>query len=121
MKNIIIILVFFFAQVSFAQKDIYESPKFNELSKDHKELAILPFFTNLDLEKTLSKEEKDALEQKEGYAVQDALEIYFSQPKKKKKFTVDFQNTKTPMQYLLRTIYPTKTLIFIASRTFVIY
>ncbi|MFW2376569.1 MAG: hypothetical protein ACN4ES_08485 [Cellulophaga baltica] len=94
MKKLSIILVLFITQFSFSQKDIYESPKFNELSKNHKELAILPFFTNLDLEETLSKEEKKALEQKEGYAVQDALEIYFSQPKKKKKFTVEFQNTK---------------------------
>tara|TARA_R110000796_G_scaffold252631_1_gene389141 strand:- start:13575 stop:14228 length:654 start_codon:yes stop_codon:yes gene_type:complete len=94
MKKIVVLLLFFFAQTAFSQKNIYESPKFDDLSKDHKELAILPFFTNLDLEETLSKEEKKALEQKEGYAVQDALEIYFSQPKKKKKFTVEFQNTK---------------------------
>ncbi|MDP5230113.1 MAG: hypothetical protein NWQ38_06955 [Cellulophaga sp.] len=94
MKIISSILLLFTTAILIAQKDIYESPKFDELSKNHKELAILPFFTLLDLKETLSKEEKKALEEKEGYAVQNALEIYFLQPKKKKKFTVDFQNTK---------------------------
>jgi hypothetical protein len=94
MKNIIIILLLLTTTITLAQKDIYESLRFDELSKNHKELAILPFFTHLDLKQTLSKEEKKVLEQKEGYAVQNALELYFLQPKKKKKFTVDFQNTK---------------------------
>ncbi len=94
MKNISIILLLLTTAITLAQKDIYESPRFDELSKNHKELAILPFFTHLDLKQTHTKEEKKVLEQKEGYAVQHALEIYFLQPKKKKKFTVDFQNTK---------------------------
>ncbi len=94
MKKLTVFLLFLGSSLSYGQKDIYESPKFDQLSKDHKILAILPFFTHLDLKETLSKEEKKALEQKEGYAVQDALELYFSQPKKKKKFSVEFQNSK---------------------------
>jgi hypothetical protein len=94
MKKIIVAFLFISFQMSFSQKDIYESPNFNELSKNHKELAILPFFTDLDLEKEMTSDEKKKLEQREGYAVQDALEAYFSQPKKKKRFTVNFQNTK---------------------------
>tara|TARA_R110002012_G_scaffold322105_1_gene555808 strand:- start:11653 stop:12300 length:648 start_codon:yes stop_codon:yes gene_type:complete len=94
MKNICTLLLVLTTTILVAQKDIYESPRFDELSKNHKELAILPFFTHLELKETLSKVEKKALEEKEGYAVQNALEIYFLQPKKKKKFTVDFQNTK---------------------------
>ena len=34
------------------------------------------------------------MEEKEGYAVQDAFETYFSKRKKKKKFPVNFQNIK---------------------------
>ncbi|QWX84536.1 hypothetical protein H0I23_02505 [Cellulophaga sp. HaHaR_3_176] len=94
MKNVITSIFLLIATLTFSQKNIYESPKFDNLSKDHKVLAILPFFTHLDLEKSISKEEKKILEQKEGYAVQDALEIYFSKRKKKKKFSVEFQNTK---------------------------
>lgn len=57
-------------------------------------LAILPFLTHLDLKDDMTKEELRALEKKEGLAVQDALETYFSRRKKKKKFSVEFQNTE---------------------------
>lgn len=77
-----------------AQKNIYESEKFNGLSRDHNTLAIIPFLTNLELKDQISNEELKELEQKEGYAVQDALETYFSKRKKKKKFSVEFQNIK---------------------------
>lgn len=77
-----------------AQKNIYESNKFDSFAKEHKVLAILPFLTNLDLKDDISKADLNSREEKEGYAVQNALETYFSQRKKKKKFSVDFQNTK---------------------------
>ncbi len=78
----------------YSQKGLYESNRFDELSSDHKELAIIPFFTSLELDNPSSKEESRRLEEAEGYAVQDALETYFGRGKKKKKFLVDFQNTK---------------------------
>jgi len=77
-----------------AQKNIYESDKFETLSENHKVLAIIPFFTNLDLKEDVPGENLKKLEEREGYAVQDALETYFGRGKKRKKFTVDFQNTK---------------------------
>jgi hypothetical protein len=80
--------------ISSAQKNIYESDAFDELSQKHEVLAILPFITHLDLKENLTKEALKAMEKKEGLAVQNALESYFSQRKKKKKFSVDFQNTK---------------------------
>lgn len=87
--------VFLLVTVSVnAQKNIYESDKFDDFSSEHKELAILPFLTNLDLKDDISKDDLKAREEKEGYAVQNALEIYFSKRKKKKKFSVEFQNTK---------------------------
>ncbi len=76
-----------------AQKDIYESDKFDLLSKNHKLLAIIPFFTYLDLEESVARPELKKLEEKEGHAVQEALETYFGRGRKRKKFTVDFQNT----------------------------
>lgn len=76
------------------QKNIYESPKFEALSNSHETLAILPFLTNLDLKNKVSKENLKLLEEKEGYAVQNALETYFSKRGKKKKLPVEFQNTK---------------------------
>lgn len=93
-KTIVSILLLAWGTSLYSQKNIYESPKFDALSADHKVLAILPFMTNLDLKDKVSKEELKKLEEKEGDAVQDALETYFSQRKKKKKFSVDFQNVK---------------------------
>ncbi|MEM9142154.1 MAG: hypothetical protein AAGA86_04155 [Bacteroidota bacterium] len=77
-----------------AQKNIYESDKFDALSENHQVLAIVPFLTDLDLEENLSRKELRKLEEKEGYAVQNALETYFSKRKKRKKFSVEFQNIK---------------------------
>ncbi len=90
------LLLFFFLGLATAtaQKDIYLSNHFQELSNDHKVLAIIPFFTHLDLEQSVSDRELDRLEEKEGYAVQDALETYFGRGRKRKKFTVSFQNSK---------------------------
>lgn len=76
------------------QKNIYLSSSFDGLSSDHQILAILPFFTNLELGEEITPSEISRLEQQEGYAVQDALETYFGRGKKKKKFTVSFQNSE---------------------------
>ena len=94
MKNYLIILFVFSSLISWGQKDIYESVRFDELSKEHNILAIIPFFANLDLEQELSREELSRLEELEGKAVQDALETYFGRGKKKKKFSVEFQNVE---------------------------
>lgn len=83
-----------FLSLLHAQKNVYESNKFDVLSADHKILAIIPFFTHLDLKENIEKGEVKQLEEKEGYAVQNALETYFGLGKKKKKFTVEFQNIK---------------------------
>lgn len=93
MKGIILLLAFLVFAPVYGQLDIYESNRFDELSKGHKVLAIIPFITNLDLKENNSKEESKRLEEIEGYAVQDALETYFGRGKKKKKFSVEFQNT----------------------------
>jgi hypothetical protein len=94
MKRILFYLSFFAMLTTQAQKNIYESDKFETLSENHKVLAIIPFFTNLDLKEDVPGENLKKLEEREGYAVQDALETYFGRGKKRKKFTVDFQNTK---------------------------
>lgn len=94
MKKFLFVTLLAFSTLINAQKNVYESSKFDVLSKDHQLLAIIPFFTHLELEEKISEEESKKLEEKEGYAVQDALETYFGLGKKKKKFTVDFQNIK---------------------------
>ena len=92
-KRLLFLLLLIGTSVS-AQKNIYESKNFDELSENHQVLAIIPFLTNLDLKDGISKSELKQLEEKEGYAVQNALETYFSKRKRKKKFSVEFQNTQ---------------------------
>lgn len=91
-----LLLAFFLFQgfLLCGQKNIYESAKFEELSEDHRTLAIIPFFTNLELKEDVNGSDLKKLEEREGYAVQDALETYFGRGKKRKKFSVDFQNTE---------------------------
>ncbi|MEE9364734.1 MAG: hypothetical protein V3U92_19205 [Cellulophaga sp.] len=93
MKRIAVVL--FLMTISLhAQKNIYEHSNFDAISSNHKVLAIIPFITNLELKKDISPEELRNLEKKEGYAVQEAFETYFSNRKKKKKFSVEFQNVQ---------------------------
>lgn len=94
MKRIFFTLCCLSVFLSNAQTNIYESRKFDALTEDHELLAIVPFLTHLDLENEISKKELRAREEKEGYAVQNALETYFSQRRKRKKFSVEFQNIK---------------------------
>lgn len=94
MKQILFILCLSTVFQATSQKNIYESSKFDDLTEAHEVLAIIPFLTHLDLKNEISKKELRTREEKEGYAVQNALETYFSRRKKRKKFSVDFQNIK---------------------------
>ncbi|MBO6588808.1 MAG: hypothetical protein JJ885_08390 [Muricauda sp.] len=92
MKKIVFVLTLFATTMAMGQKNIYESIRFDEYTEDHEILAIVPFIANLELKKAVDQDELEVLAQKEGYAVQNALETYFSRRKKRKKFNVDFQN-----------------------------
>lgn len=118
MIRILLLLTLGYSVAVSAQKNIYESVNFDELSADHEVLAILPFLTNLELNEKISKPEQKRLEQNEGYAVQNALETYFSKRSKKKKLPVQFQNIKNTTAILAQNkityenidIYTTKQL-----------
>ncbi|MDC6367499.1 MULTISPECIES: hypothetical protein [Flavobacteriaceae] len=92
MKKLLTLIMLFTVSLTVAQKNIYEHRRFDELSKDHKILAIIPFIANLELKENIDAQELSRLAEREGYAVQNALETYFSKRKKRKKFNVDFQN-----------------------------
>jgi hypothetical protein len=102
MKRPFFFFILLFSIVVTAQKNIYESPNFDNLSADHHILAIVPFLTNLDLNETVPKSEQKRLEENEGYAVQNALETYFSERSKKKKLPVEFQNIKNTTAILVQ-------------------
>ncbi|MBO0329347.1 hypothetical protein [[Muricauda] lutisoli] len=92
MKKIVLVFILLTTAMASAQKNIYENLRFDELTDDHEILAIVPFIAHLELKKAVDRNELSVLAEKEGYAVQNALETYFSKRKKRKKFNVDFQN-----------------------------
>ncbi|MAU15526.1 MAG: hypothetical protein CMH46_08300 [Muricauda sp.] len=92
MKKIVFVFILLTTAMVSAQKNIYENIRFDELTNKHKVLAIVPFIAHLELKKAVNRDELKVLAKKEGYAVQSALEMYFSKRKKRKKFNVDFQN-----------------------------
>jgi len=94
MRTLTFFALLFVCTICHTQKNVYESNKFDELSANHKTLAIIPFFTHLDLDEEFDGKDLDDLEEKEGHAVQDALETFFGRGKKRKKFSVEFQNVK---------------------------
>ncbi|TRZ43762.1 hypothetical protein [Robertkochia solimangrovi] len=97
-KKILLLLIAFSGiMTGFAQKkNIYESSSFDELSKDHKTVAILPFKSRLELDNSdhLSKEEIHEMEIIEAYEVQNALEHYFLKRDNRRSYRVNFQNVK---------------------------
>jgi len=104
-KKVVVLLLICCAgiQLANAQKKIYVSDSFDELAKDHKIIAILPFQTTLNLKsdtKSYTKEQIAALEQREGIAVQEALESYFLDRKRKKKLKIEFQDINTTNRLL---------------------
>ncbi|SDQ58998.1 hypothetical protein SAMN05216294_1803 [Flagellimonas zhangzhouensis] len=92
MKNIVFFFALLITTCASAQKNIYENIRFDALSQDHEVLAIVPFIAHLELKEAVDQNDLKVLAEKEGYAVQNALETYFSKRKKRKKFNVDFQN-----------------------------
>lgn len=92
MKKIVFVFILLTTAMASAQKNIYENIRFDELTDNHEVLAIVPFIAHLELKKAVDRDELKVLAKKEGYAVQNALETYFSKRKKRKKFNVDFQN-----------------------------
>ncbi len=75
-----------------AQKNIYENIHFENLSKNHRILAIIPFLSHVQMNTKVDEDTKHQIENSEGSAVQNALETYFLKQKQKKKFRVSFQN-----------------------------
>ena len=100
MKHLFLLvsLVLFATLLAPAQsREIYISPKFKELAKDHKTLAVLPFRTTLQLrpnevKKNGGPEGVRVLEEREGLGVQSALQSYFLKQKSDKDMTVDVQD-----------------------------
>ncbi|MEX2231596.1 MAG: hypothetical protein WD824_05520 [Cyclobacteriaceae bacterium] len=80
-------------------REIYVNPAFNELTKDHKKLAILPFKIIMKLRPKQMEQMTEAqlaqLQKDEGLAVQSALQTYFLKRKEQHDFEVSFLDLQT--------------------------
>jgi len=101
MRKIAFVFVLF-TTVAFSQKNIYENNNFDQFAKEHEILAIIPFIAHLELRKEVDREDLKTLARKEGHAVQNALETYFSRRKERKGFVVEFQNIRNTNAILAR-------------------
>lgn len=95
-KLLILTLGLLFSLPLFSQKSVYQSSSFEELSRNHRVLAILPFATRLEMEHPDNAESTQLQNQQrhEGYVVQEALEKFFQERNKKKEYRVEFQQVK---------------------------
>ena len=96
--SLAVLLVLFTTLLAPAQtREIYTSPKFKLLAKDHKTLAVLPFRTTLQLrpaevEKNGGPEGVRVLEEREGLGVQSALQSYLLKQKGANDIAMDVQD-----------------------------
>lgn len=75
---------------------VYTNPNFDQLARNHKTLAILPFNATVKLRpkqmRDMTAEEHGQLEEQQGKAVQNALHSYFLMRRGRRNFSVDFQD-----------------------------
>ena len=93
--------------VTAQSREIYTNPKFRELSKSHKTLAVLPIDVTLQLRpnevaKNGGAEGVARLEQREGLDVQNALHSYFLKRKSENDLTIDVQDPARTNALLLQ-------------------
>ncbi|MEO5789027.1 MAG: hypothetical protein ACOH2D_07400 [Gelidibacter sp.] len=93
-------LLFTFIVNLNAQTNLYEHPQFDQISKDHRTIAIVPFKTKVKLRpkqmKDISSEQLDRIEKAEGEGIQTALYSWFLKRKKRGDMkTVEIQDSRT--------------------------
>lgn len=88
MKKILLsILLLVLYQNTFSQTSLYENPGFDEISKSHKIIAMVPFKTQVKLRpkqmKDMTGEQLNRIEKSEGESIQTAMYSWFLKRKKR--------------------------------------
>ena len=93
MKKSILFIAAFILMTPFlgAQTSLYENPAFDEIAKEHKIIAIVPFKTQVKLRprqmKDMTDEHLSRLEKAEGEGLQTGMFSWFLKRKKRGKLT----------------------------------
>lgn len=88
MKKLLLSIMFLvFINNVIAQTNLYENPNFDEISKTHKIIAVVPFKTQVKLRpkqmKDMSNEQLNRIEKSEGESIQSAMYSWFLKRKKR--------------------------------------
>ena len=94
MKKIFFTLLFVIFSIScIAQTHLYENPKFEEITANHKTIGILPFKTSITLRpkdmKSMSNEQIIKMEEDEGMSIQSAMYSWFLKREKRESLKVN--------------------------------
>ena len=97
MRKLVLSLLISFLTISiYAQTHLYENPKFDEISKDHKIIALMPFTASVNLRpkqmKDITPEQLARMEKSEGESVQSAMYSWFLKREKRGKLRVKVQD-----------------------------
>lgn len=86
LKKSIYVLLFFLPITLISQTNLYENPEFEQIAKEHKIIAMVPFKTQVKLRpkqmKDMTGEQLDRLEKSEGESIQQAMYSWFLKRKK---------------------------------------
>ena len=99
MKNLLLLLTLVvFSSTAIAQTNLYEHPDFDELTKEHTEIAILPFKTQVKLRpkqiKAMKEGDMEKLEKAESEGLQSGMHSWFLKRKKRGSMKIDVQDPK---------------------------
>lgn len=93
------VLFALFAVTAFSQsRAIYVNPKFYQLAKNHKKVAVLPFDVQIGLRpkerESITDDQLKEMESNEGVAAQNALVSWFYKKQRVKPFDIEFQDVQ---------------------------
>lgn len=84
--------------VAGAQTKLYTHPQFDQLAKDHKTIAILPFDAQVTLRpkqmKEITPQQLAEMQKSEGLAIQQSMFTWFLTRQKRGKLKLDVQDPK---------------------------
>ncbi|AVR47403.1 hypothetical protein C7S20_09595 [Christiangramia fulva] len=104
--KIFTVLFLFGLGIVSAQTKLYQHPDFEQKTKDHKIIAILPFDAKVSLRpkqmKELSEEQFADIQKNEGFSVQNSMYSWFLNRKKRGSLKVDVQDPKKTNVLLLQ-------------------
>ena len=97
MKKLLIIpILVLISFTAFSQTHLYENPNFDQIAKNHKIIAIVPFKASVTLRpkqmKDMTPEQIEKMEISEGESIQTAMYSWFLKREKKGRLAVALQS-----------------------------